>query len=399
MVWSHYFPPSDSRTPPLVETFRQVEQATGVRITELAEPGAEYWPKRQAEHAAGGANVDVMINQTNWVLPGGLSGMFADHLEYMRRDKVDPKQYYQAELDSWAWKGKLWAIPYQTGGEVVLLNKKLFDARGVKVPDRTWTYDTLLDLAGKLNDPANGKFALDVPSNNPAQLMGTFMLNFGGKLLNPERNRALYGDDPSSVRGAEFDVDLFVKHRLAPTPEARATVPAGAQPIEVDMLAMEFNHAFRFPNASRALGSQLEFAPPPAGPRGAQTAVMWGNSWSIMALGKNREAAWQALKFLHTKEGVFGPQLGVMAWPPLIWAANSPQWLDRFKGTRIGDVVKVWETSGRSILVLPEGDEARNTMNAPLQRALSGQAGTRDAMRESAAAVNELFGRRPAAWT
>ena len=37
--------------------------------------------------------------------------MFADHAEYMRRDKVDPKQYYKAELDAWTWKGKIWAMP------------------------------------------------------------------------------------------------------------------------------------------------------------------------------------------------------------------------------------------------------------------------------------------------
>jgi ABC-type glycerol-3-phosphate transport system substrate-binding protein len=125
---------------------------------------------------------------------------------------------------------------------------------------------------------------------------------------------------------------------------------------------------------------------------------MWGNSWSILALGKNRDAAWQALKWLHTREGLFGAQLGVMAWPPLISAATSPQWLDRFKGTRIADVIKVWETGGRSILVLPEGSEAWNTMAAPMQRALRAEQGTRDAVRESATAVNELFSRRPAAW-
>jgi hypothetical protein len=37
-------------------------------------------------------------------------------------------------------------------------------------------------------------------------------------------------------------------------------------------------------------------------------------------------------------------------------------------------------------------------MNGPLTRALAGEVGTRDALRESAAALNELFSRRPAAW-
>ena len=38
--------------------------------------------------------------------------------------------------------------------------------------------------------------------------MGTFILNYGGKILNNPPDQALYGNDPNSIRGAEFNVDL-----------------------------------------------------------------------------------------------------------------------------------------------------------------------------------------------
>jgi hypothetical protein len=104
------------------------------------------------------------------------------------------------------------------------------------------------------------------------------------------------------------------------------------------------------------------------------------------------------LRWTHTREGMLGPQLEGVSWPPLIFAANSPRWLEIFKGTHIQDCAKVWETGGHDLLVLPEGDEAWTTMNAPLTRALAGEVGTREAMRESAEALNQLFSRRPAAW-
>ena len=57
-------------------------------------------------------------------------------------------------------------------------------------------------------------------------MMGTFVYNFGGKLLNETSDRALYGEDAKSIQGAELDVDLH-QRRYTPTPEARATLPQG----------------------------------------------------------------------------------------------------------------------------------------------------------------------------
>lgn len=378
------------------ELWRDAEEATGIKITASLEPGAEYWTKRQAEHAGGSANADIMVNQLNWVLPGGLTGMFADHYEYMRRDKVDTRQYYKADLDSWSWKGKLWSIPLQSGGEVVLYNRKLFDQKGVQHPHKNWMYDDLLDACRRLNDPDSGKFAVEVGQNGLHYMMGTFALNFGGKLLNDARDRALYGDDAPAIRGAEFDVDLHIRHRFTPPSGA---VPAGQRPMELEMVAMEFNGLFRHTNVRAAIGAEhLDFAPPPKGPTGIQRVSVAGNGWSITALSRAKEAAWRALKWIHSKEGMTSSQLKAVAWPPLIWAANTREWLDQFSGTHIADCAKAWETGGHDLLPLPEGSEAWTTMNEPLGRALRGEVGTREAMQESARTLNQLISQRPPAW-
>jgi multiple sugar transport system substrate-binding protein len=398
MTWVSHWPATDARSGPWQETWKLAEQATGVKINVVVE-GGDRFTKRQAESAAGSTSGDVFGNQLNWVLPGGLNGMFVDLYELMRRDKVDPKQFFKADLESWSWKGKLWAVPFQSGGEVILYNKKLFDAKGVKYPDKTWTYDNLLDACRRLTDPANGKFGITVGQNGLHFMMHTFVLNFGGKVLNATRDRALYGDDANAIRGAELDVDLHTRYRVTPSDEALQTVPQGRFPMEMEMVAMELNQTFRHANVRAAIGAaNLDFAPPPKGPTGIQTAAVAGNAWSMLALSKARDAAWTVLKWLYSKEGAVSPMIKAVAWPPLIWAANTPQWLDQFQGTNLADCVKVWESGGHDILALPEGDQAWSTMNAPIDRALRGELATREAMRESAAALNELFSRRPAAW-
>jgi hypothetical protein len=55
-------------------------------------------------------------------------------------------------------------------------------------------------------------------------------------------------------------------------------------------------------------------------------------------------------------------------------------------------------TPGHNQVVLPEGDLALQEMNPPLTRALNGEIGVREALRESQDKVNVLFAKRPKEW-
>src|SRR4029450_10597672 len=99
--------------------------------------------------------------------------------------------------------------------------------------------------------------------------------------------------------GAEFDVDLHIRHRVTPSAEARQTLPANVPAMEAGMTAMELNGLFRHVTVRAAIGA---FAPPPKGPPGLQRVAVGGNAWSIMALSKAREAAWKVLKWTFGKE-------------------------------------------------------------------------------------------------
>lgn len=87
-----------------------------------------------------------------------------------------------------------------------------------------------------------------------------------------------------------------------------------------------------------------------------------------------------------------------MGWPPITYAGEAPIWADKFKGTKVNDVVKVWATAGHNQVVLPEGDLALQEMNPPWNRALLGEVGVREALRESQDKVNLLFSKRPKEW-
>jgi hypothetical protein len=94
-------------------------------------------------------------------------------------------------------------------------------------------------------------------------------------------------------------------------------------------------------------------------------------------------------------------QIKAVAWPPLIWAADTPQWKEQFAGSKIAEVSRVWETGGHDLLVAPDSGDMWPLMGAttaPLKGAFDGVTSSREAMQESARLVNDLFSRRPAAW-
>ena len=381
--------------------FAAATKATNVTVDlEIdASPGV-YHEKRAAEHAAGSSNFDVITNAANQVKPLGLKGIIVDLNPMWRRDKWDTSMYYKADLETWSWKDKLWAMPFQFGGETWIYNKQLFDAKGMKYPTKDWTYDDLLAICQRLNDPANNVYAIQVTQNTLQYMFGTFLRNFGGKVLSEKLDRALYADDPSALRGAEMNVDLHQKHRVAWTADLLRSIPAGMTPMRAKQAAIEVNGLASYVAIAQSLGMQnIDFVPPPKGPGGVQSVRVVGNSWSVLSLSKNIEAAWTVLRYLHTKEGMLGPQLEAISWPPLIWAGTDPKWADRFKGTKIEDVRAAWQRGGQNqVTNIPEGDTVLAEMNAPLTQALAGQISAREALRLSAEKANATFAQRPADW-
>jgi hypothetical protein len=65
---------------------------------------------------------------------------------------------------------------------------------------------------------------------------------------------------------------------------------------------------------------------------------------------------------------------------------------------RIAEAQDVAQKFPHDYLIVPEGQEMLELANGPMTRALRGEIATRDAMKQSADAVNALFAKRPPEW-
>jgi ABC-type glycerol-3-phosphate transport system substrate-binding protein len=394
--------PGAVREPLWNETFRALEAATGVKVNviwEVVPNDLAYLEKRSAEAASGSVGADLMMNWVGWLGTGASAGWWADLGAPLKRDKIDTRQFFKADLDAATWKGKLYALNFQSGGDAVIINKRLFAQQGVPLPAKTWTFEDLLATAQKFARPDENTFGLSLGATGFNYSLGTFIKNFGGRLLNDAKDRALFADDNNAVRAAELYFDLPNKYQVVPSAAARQTLPPGKLDTEAGMVAMEVNSLSRAPSIRDAVGREhVDYVALPKGPgaQGTQTASMYGTSWSIMRVSKQRDDAWRALKWLYTRDALTTtPLLKAVSWPAVIWGQDLPEWQEQFRGTRVAEATRVWETGGWDQSV-PEGDAAWRAMNAPVAKAIRGEVGARDALREAATAVNELFNQRPA---
>jgi ABC-type glycerol-3-phosphate transport system substrate-binding protein len=94
----------------MVKTADLIREMTGIRVTLQIEQQAPAWIKRQAEFAAGQTSNDIMDQAQQFLVAGGLRGMYVDLNDLIRRDKWDTRQFYK-DLAAWAWTGKQWGLP------------------------------------------------------------------------------------------------------------------------------------------------------------------------------------------------------------------------------------------------------------------------------------------------
>ena len=393
---SNYHSPEDARWKALSETYRIGEEALGIKINTTPEY-REVNTKRATEWAAGTATVDITYNQLNWFLPWGLSGMLVDLNPYFSKGPRKKEDYFTTDLEAWGWGGKLYALTFQFGGECFMFNRQLFDKAGLNYPTKDWTYDDLLEMGRKLTNPDEKRWAVRVAQNHIFYMHGTYVLNFGGPLLDEKKEKALFGEDPGAIAGTQYNVDLHLKHQFTPPAELREQLPQGQSYLEAGFVAMEDNGIFRHNTIRKFLGESLDFAPPPKGVN--QRAAVLGNAYSILSLSKVQDLAWDFLMWLHSEQGFLEtPQFGAIAWPPVITYARHPKWLEPFKGTQVLDAVDVWESGGHTSGVLPERGEVLKVARAEMGRMIKGETTVPEGLRTMGDQMNSILAQRPPEW-
>lgn len=390
VVWSCYTL-GEARNAILQDLANKASEQSGSKVELKIEPGDNYWEKLQMRYTGGGSP-DVVVNQVNWIQPGAARGVFVALDEYMQRDSVKKEDYNDHK--SWLYQGKLFGIPWQAVGQMVYLNKKLFQDAGVDLPSADWDWQECLDLAKKLTtgDGADKIYGMQMAALSIAQNLGSWVVNNGGKVLNDARDQALYGEDPKAIEAAQWVVDRMLTDKVAPTP---TTTQGAPDPLVTGKIGFSIHQFWYVANVQKGLGDEnMALRSIPKGPAG-HVMVIGSNAWSIVGSSKVRDESWKLIDYLVSVEGqTESMELGT---PALASVATSETYLDTYPNQKedLKLIISEWNKEGHDYWITVDTDDWWKTSGQHLQPMFTGEKSVPEAMKASADAVNtQVFAKR-----
>lgn len=304
-------------------------------IEVIAENVPDYQQKYLIQMAAGNPP-DVVYAYKPTAHTHASKGAFLDIGPFLEKDKkeVDPNDFYPGMLDEWRFKGVLYGLPTWTAASGIYYNRDIFDKAGIKYPNDTWTWDTLVENGEKLTiKDAQGKitqyaFTPDGFSLNWGTGPIIWVWSNGGDILSPDKKKFTLGE-PKAKQALEYFYDVIFKHQISVTPSAHS----------------EQNWWIRFFNGTVAMWDSpswnntylapitkfyWDIAPTFLSPYTKKRAgFIHTRATCISKLTKHPEESWEFVKFLSSKQiqRVWAVKRGYQPTRKSI----APIWLKEFK--------------------------------------------------------------------
>ncbi|MCD6159682.1 MAG: ABC transporter substrate-binding protein [Kosmotoga sp.] len=306
----------------IVEKFNETHSDIQVEWTPI--PG-DFRQMIITQFSAGTAP-DIFYVDTFWFEEMARQNMLLPLDLYIKRDNFDIDDFYPSLVQAFSYKGRIYGIPKDFSTLALYYNKEIFDKYGVEYPTSEDTWFDFLDKALQLKRKGFETPLVLAPDFNR---LIPFVIAANGELVKGDLNTGL--TEPNSRFAIQFYLDLVNKYKVAQEP---ANLGAGwiGEAFGKEAVAM----AMTGPWTLGYLRGQYPDVVDKTGivemPHLINHATMvYTVSWSINRNTRNRDAAWEVVKFL-TKEGqkMFVEGAGVLASRKSIAAADTDPMKEAF---------------------------------------------------------------------
>lgn len=301
---------------PLLADFTEL---TGITVKADLVPEADYFTKLNTELAGGTGKHDVFMLGAYFIWQYGPPAWLEDLKPWLENtsatsDEYDFEDIYEGLRTSTRWDFELgsplgtggqWALPLGFENNVVTYNKRVFDDKGITLPD---TFDGLIELATDLTDRSENVYGIATRgSKSWATIHPGFMTQFSreGAKDYELRDGELVAtmDSDKAVAFTQKWIDMM--HAAGPTswttydyPQATGDLGDGKAMMVYD--ADSATYPKNKPGASREAGN-LAWYPGPAGPDGSYATNLWTWSLAMNARSEKKHAAWLFLQWATSK--------------------------------------------------------------------------------------------------
>ncbi|MFC5404972.1 ABC transporter substrate-binding protein [Cohnella soli] len=206
-----------------------------------------------------------------------------------------PEIYKKLAYDAFNYNGKQMGVTESFSDVVLFYNKDLFDAKGVKYPDASWTWKEELEAAQKLTDAKQGIWGTYAPLQfyefyKTIGQNGGGMFDAGGK---PTVN------SPANVQALQWMIDKASKYKVSPAlnDDTFNQPDADLNAFKEGKIAMARFGIWNFGNF-KDLPFKWDIALEPGSTQKAHHFFADGLVASKNT--KNAEAAWRFMKFISS---------------------------------------------------------------------------------------------------
>lgn len=270
-------------------------------------PFTDYTSKMITQ-LSGGTAPDV-FNVDNGELPHWAQyGALTKLDDLIGQDKYSLSDFYAKVLDAGKYdgvalgKGSLYGLPINAGCFVLYYNQELFDKYKVAYPDKTMTYEKLVETAKKFVKDTNGDGTIDqygllVHNLWWSGFVDMVMRGFGARLWSEDKKSCLAGT-PEGIAAVQYIADLSNKHGVMPKFSQRSD----EYTFEKGNFAMVLDQTYYNSLFKKDAKFKWSVAPIPTGPSGFNKSFVWGHTVGINAKSKYKKEAWQLIKYLASPQ-------------------------------------------------------------------------------------------------
>jgi multiple sugar transport system substrate-binding protein len=348
----------------------------------------ELEPKILASYSSGG--YDVVLGDCIWPPKFSKAGVVLDVTNRMA--KVDTKDIFKGAMDSVAYDGKYWGMPWLNDCKYLFYNKAMLKKAGFDAPPATW--DELVTMAQAIKAKGIAKYPIAWSWSQAEALICDYTAlseSFGGGMIGADGKPAITAD------GNQKALEFMVK-----TMKDGLTNLKSTEMLENDVLAtfVAGNAAFglnwtymyaagKDPAQSR-IGEDVGIAPIPGTAAAKSATVNGGMPLMITSGSRNPDVAWNYILYISSKDVQKG--LAKNALP--IWKSLFDDAAVVATSPEVVGVSKVQYDYIKNRPQVPNYGELSTELQKDIQSALLGRMSPKAALEAAQAVAVELAAKK-----
>jgi multiple sugar transport system substrate-binding protein len=321
-----------------------------IELERVIVPQAQYIPKINSM-AAAQESLEI------WGFGGNYydywwRGLPQDLTPYINADKWNVNEYFQTGLmDIYKINNKYYGLSQlSTYGSMLLYNRDMFDAAGLKPPpvdweDTSWTVEKMVEYAQKLTKNW-GK-----PDGEYGVIMALWLSAtswpylWGGDAWAKEHytdfiaQKTNFNSD-AVMQSHQFAYDLIYKHQVSPDPAVAKSLEQVGSPFQTGKVGMVLDGGWQYWTTSQIKDFKFGYA---ALPRAKDNKnINFSDFWIMGRWSKNKDAAWKAMRVLTSVEAT--SDYARVSFTPPTPRGSLNAWLtdvSKASGQSIADLTKV----------------------------------------------------------